>query len=713
MSNNHNYLCSKGKKGSSFYEGEESPSNLSKTDLDFLNMDSPKKKVYQRQGSMVSDFTINLHRESNPYPYEGNIDLNSIHKIEFDKLKEDYFSLYEEKKYIENQLFDHIQYKSRCSELSTSINNLQIQFDQIISKSNIIQEEKISLQERFNKISKENFELVQNINGLKETLNSSEKDKNLMKTKISVSSNKIKFFEKEINSMRKKNQSMNYQIKDLKEKIKDEQDDKFLLEKRYDEQIQEMENKLMNLEGEKQKILKDSVSHLMNTLSEEQCIEFSFNKESNKIEIFFDKAKICEADNKQDNQIFTNENSMNNSNIKISNTNNINSSFKEKNLMSPTSVKKLTSEKENSILYLNTETTNLDDINISSPLKSNRNTKSLNKSRKISNNTTNKEESSSLLSSKQEITNTAVSLNKLFGNTTCNNSKSSKKLIIENKENIPFFNPSPSPTKKIHISNLNNLSSNKKSLRPKKEFSKLDIDQINLHHTAKHINSVQFINPFSFNTNTNSSIDNCIRKTQVQKEKESFRYVLSSTTNRHKKIISLDEALGENDNFLEQDFKFKEKENFRFEQENLFKMAKRLSFLSVEHTEFEIYSRNQYQEKNIIENKEIKLELKPVLACDRYEKENFFISYEKEVCENLLHLSQEEKKCLDQLKEEFISMSISKSISFNEKNKCLEENNYSSRKSKTLSNNLQNENGNTYDGVNHYESIIQDFSQKQ
>jgi hypothetical protein len=669
MSNNHNYLCSKGKKGS-FYEGEESPSNLSKTDLDHLPLDSPKRKFYNRQGSMVSDFTINLHRESNPYPYpyEQDTNIDSTHKIELEKLKEDYFALYEEKKFIENQLIDHLHYKSKCSELSSSLNNLQIQFDSVNSKSHLLLNEKNSLQDRLNKISKENFELLQNINSVKETLNSSEKDKNTMKNKISVSSNKIKFLEKELNSMRKKNQSMNFQIKDLKEKIKDEQDDKFLLEKRYDEIVQEMENKIMNLESEKQKILKDSVSHLMNTLSEEQCIEFCYNKESNKIEIFFDKAKICEADNKLCDEMFTN-----------SSTNN------EKNLISPCN--KLNSEKENSIFYINTETTNLDDINISSPLKSNRNIKSFNKSRKISNNTNNNEES--LRDKEQEIKNTAVSLHKLFGNN--NNSKSSRKHHIENKENIPFFNTdysnnnpmsskSPSPTKKIQILNL---SSNRKNLRNRNEFSKLDIDQINLHHTAKHINTVQFINPFTFNTNT--SIDNCIRKTQVEKEKESFRYVLSSTTNRHKKIISLDEALGEDD-LLEQDYKNNERENFRFEQESLFKMAKRLSFLSVEHSELEICAKQKERERKGFDRYEAsKLEL-----C--YEQENFIANFEKETCENLLHLSQEEKNCLEQLKEEFMS--------FNEKNK--EQINSSNSK-------IQNVN----EGANHYESIVQDFSQKQ
>jgi hypothetical protein len=288
MSNDHNYMCS---YRGSYYEGQESPQ--SKCDI---STDSPKLYEFKNhhRGSVQSDFQIHLPRPVNKFSLEKELEL----KNEFEKLKEDYFNLYEEKKFVEMQLIENSKFKVLYNEIKESLNSLQLQYDNILATSQKNSEEKNSLQDRLNKFSKDHFELVQNLSKLKETLNHSEKERNLIKTKFSAVENKNKTLEKEISMIRKKTQSLNSQIKDLREKLKEEMDDKMLLEKKYEDQIEELNNKCENLQIEKQNILKDSLSHIMMNLNDEKLIEFFYNVETNKIQIYYEKSLVTEVENK-------------------------------------------------------------------------------------------------------------------------------------------------------------------------------------------------------------------------------------------------------------------------------------------------------------------------------------------------------------------------------------------------------------------------------
>lgn len=458
---------------------------------------------------MISpNFTDSVTSRSEPVsPMPGNnnetyLNVNSVNPIhyvdiiEFEKLKEDYFSLYEEKKALEIQLLDSFPYEDKYKQLVKKYNELQILYETANSKTALYYEEKLSLQDRLNKLSKENFELVTNINSLKESLNSSEKDKNGAKSKITAAHNKIKMLEKETASLRKKTQSLNFQIKDLKEKLKDRTDEKILIGKKLEDVIEEFENKLVLKENEKQKILKDSLSHLMNLIDEDKCFEFSYNINKDLIEIYFEKSKIIEVENK------------------VSNVSN------------PSDVKLNT---ENSILYLKTNNT---ETLLTSP------SKPQNKFSKDYIFTDNDPETCKSAS--------GVSLQKLFSNKS-RSSQKIKKNDSSNKENVNLFgnlleNNNQNKNRKILLGNLSSSKRNKKTF-----YSKLAADEMENLNNKKNffINNNHYYN-VNMNVNPFESIDSCIRKTNLN---NNLRYILSSN-NRHKKVISLGEMMGvdEDDN---------------------------------------------------------------------------------------------------------------------------------------------------------------------
>ena len=335
-----------------------------------------------------------------------------------------------------------------------------------------------------------------------------------------------------------------------------------------------------------------------------------YNKENNKIEIFFDKAKIAEADNKNqieeekcDNDRGEEKVNLNVPKLDISK---LNINTDTHNITDPSL------NLENSILYLKTDNTY--NYDASSPVKPSHNKS---KSRRFNYNTYFEEESAE---TKTESIHPSISLNKLFSN----KSKSSKKSYHDNanKENNPDYaclNSNPSH-KKILISNL---SSAKKPIR--NEFSKLDRG----FNTATHVNTIQVINPFNFNGSV-SKIDNCIKKTHLMND--NIRFVLSSNTNRHKKVISLDEAMGESMSMamamdmgetdceattIVRDERRGDESQRSQVDDSFFKMAKKLNFLSVSQSCFEINSIERvFEVKQEKEMKEQKKEKELIKKCE-------------------------------------------------------------------------------------------------
>lgn len=415
----------------------------------------------------------------------------NISQRDFDKFKEDYFQLYEEKKALEGQLVDYIDLQRKYSDSNNSLISLQAEFDNINERYSSIIEEKKNFQERLNRFAKENFELMKNITNIKEALNLSEKEKNTAKNKIAIYVNKLKFLEKESGVMKKKNQSLKNQIKNLTEKIISLEEDKNRLDKRNEDNLNEFENKLAGLENEKNKMIKDSLSLLINSINDEKFLIFKYEKEGNKIQLFFEGEKIGEAENygnvpeQEQCQSYRNRKSQPNPYDSVLN-------FKG-DFVSP-------SKKVEQKTY---------------PLPPN----------------------------------PGFSLKQLF-------SKSRSEKSYENKENINnntnHFKSKSKSNSKLLISNLSSTANKKQRTEAKLPKIKEE-DNISSFDMPNELPNKQFTsinnNPFIFNFNINNAssykiekIDSCIKKTNLN---DSIRYVISSSNNnRHKKVVSLEEAIG-------------------------------------------------------------------------------------------------------------------------------------------------------------------------
>jgi hypothetical protein len=298
-------------------------------------------------------------------------------------------------------------------------------------------------------------------------------------------------------------------------------DDKILQEKKYEDNIEELQNKVETLLLEKQSILKDSMTHLMSSLNEENSIEFVYNQENNKIQILFDKNIVAEVETGEKYNKFENNN---------------NNDYIENDGIEKTMYIQTDMTNEN-LSPLKTQT-----VRVNDPYTSNKSTH--------------------------------FSLNKLFSK-----SKSSKKSYFhENKENMQI---------KVNASNqkrniVPHLSGSKSKLNL--DFSKLEFNP----GTFNAYNSQ--IHPFDpFNQN----IDHCIKKTNLS----GLRYVLSSNNNlnKHKKVLSLDEAMG-GDVFEEKEDNLSLTPNANADS---YPIGKKLQFLSVaKQNNFNLTSENGFRKNN-------------------------------------------------------------------------------------------------------------------
>ena len=436
---------------------------------------------------------ITLHNLNSNRSYNEN--LNCLTDRDLEKLKEDYLNLYEEKKQLETEVMEHLNCKKKIMMLEENFKETKSENDTTKTKLKKIIDENENLHERIAKLTKENSVLTETLKSTRESLNISEKERFNIKNKISVNLNKTKIYEKENFNAKKKIQNLNHQIKDLTKKLKEEADEKILLEKKVEDIIQEFENKIFVLENEKQKAIKDSLSTLIKQINEESCMEFLYNKENKKIEIYFEKEKIAEVENSEELQNCETENTQANpvesAYMKTENT--------VRKILSP-----LRSKKNNMSIYQNEDSKEIDQL----------------------------------------------ALKKLFSQHTVSSAKSL--IDTTNKENI-FNNANIN----LMSSNVKKNNSNAKSFKAKRIMRKETMssnknmnyninNNLNLNITSNNFNTyapseykkVDGPNPFDF-----KNIENCIQRTNLN---NSLRYVFSSSNHmRTRPMVSLNIALGE------------------------------------------------------------------------------------------------------------------------------------------------------------------------
>jgi hypothetical protein len=488
-----------------------SPNFLDKNSMSISNNESPK---------VVSEF-INCDRIAN-----ANLNSNltpQVDLLEFEKLKEDYFTIYEEKKLLLNQLNDYETIKVKCHTSTSELANLQLQYENLQYKFKHISDEKNIIHERLSKVIKENNDMNQNINSLKESVKTCEIDKNNLKTKISNHNNKVKFCEKEIANLKKKNQNLNFQVKNLTHKLDEEKEMRNQLEKRNEDNLQEFENKLAILENEKQKLMKETFLSALegvdgednnNNFNEENCFKFHFIPDVNIIEIFLGGEKIAEAKNRGE--------------------------------WAPPGERGSQKKGANPPHQGNTSPL----MKIGPQIDENF---TLNKEYSFINIKKGGDKGKRGITTSPAV-NKCISLRKLFSNNNLSISSKNSNLInqtpnLENKENINSNNNSNSTKSKMIL--ISNFSSNKKR-RFKSEF-KIDGGE-----NDKKIFPFQFdkidncIQNANFNNNNNSNNNFMTNSTSTSNNNSQcnnyfgngLKYFLTSSNNhRHKKVLSLDQVI--------------------------------------------------------------------------------------------------------------------------------------------------------------------------
>ncbi len=212
-----------------FYEGNTKPA----ADFSF-GLTSNVKST----GEVVFSEVVNANEN------EGDIHkIIQIYKKDYDRLKEDYITIVNEKKILEDQVMTQENLRFELKSLSDE--NYYLKTSSAEMKERIernkyeIQDyqRRIKLLENDYQRMKENYNLVKNAVGY------AEEEKILFKNKYNDQVSKMKALERENLKLKKKNVSLNDDLKKLEERLDVEVEEKAMLEDRIEELKEEIEIK--------------------------------------------------------------------------------------------------------------------------------------------------------------------------------------------------------------------------------------------------------------------------------------------------------------------------------------------------------------------------------------------------------------------------------------------------------------------------------------
>jgi hypothetical protein len=242
-----------------------------------------------------SEFTINDSKLVTPQS-------RTVNFCEFEKLKDDYLNLLEEKKFVDSQLEKLDQITKDNYDLKFQIQTSKEKINELNEKLKGVNIEKKSLNDRCTKTSKENSEMLIELNKLREILNHQEKEKKCVKAKLGGVNNKLKLQEKEISSLKKKHQNLHFENKNLKEKIEDELFAKNNIEKKYIEKLSYFERYIDELQNSNAKLTKENILIFLKNINENEEIsrlmDFKYIPEKNLVEIYYESQKVTEITSK-------------------------------------------------------------------------------------------------------------------------------------------------------------------------------------------------------------------------------------------------------------------------------------------------------------------------------------------------------------------------------------------------------------------------------
>lgn len=212
-----------------FYEGNTKPA----ADFSF-GLTSNVKST----GEVVFSEVVNANEN------EGDINkIIQIYKKDYDRLKEDYITIVNEKKILEDQVMTQENLRFELKSLSDENYNLKTSSAEMKERIERNKYEIQDYQRRIKLLENDYQRMKENYNLVKNAVGYAEEEKILFKNKYNDQVSKMKALERENLKLKKKNVSLNDDLKKLEERLDVEVEEKAMLEDRIEELKEEIEIK--------------------------------------------------------------------------------------------------------------------------------------------------------------------------------------------------------------------------------------------------------------------------------------------------------------------------------------------------------------------------------------------------------------------------------------------------------------------------------------
>lgn len=218
--------------------------------------------------------------------------------MESDKLREEYLSIFEDKKNLEHQILVMSEKLAKLESVESDYHNSQILIESYLDKTKALSEELEHMKRRVKQIGLENIELIGLNNQYIEAIKQFHSESGKNKRRVSNDRSRIKMLERELNKAKRKINDLEKHVNFATEKFVKEQEERVYMEKQYEDYIYEKENELLNVKFENQKILKENfIEKFLEIKETPNKLDFFYNNDSNKIEIFLNNEKIVDFEN--------------------------------------------------------------------------------------------------------------------------------------------------------------------------------------------------------------------------------------------------------------------------------------------------------------------------------------------------------------------------------------------------------------------------------
>ncbi len=218
--------------------------------------------------------------------------------MEPEKLKDEYIRIFEEKKNLEHEYLIAQEKLSKLELVDSDYQEALMHIENLTEKSKHANEDIYNLKERIRKIGNENIELINLNNQYIEAIKTFYSENGDKKNKFFNENSKVKHLEKELVKASKSIFELKKQVENVNEKFVKEQEERFYVEKQYEDYIYDQENELAKVKIENQKNLRENLfEKLFDSKQNSNRLDFFYNEETNKIEIFVNEEKIIDIEN--------------------------------------------------------------------------------------------------------------------------------------------------------------------------------------------------------------------------------------------------------------------------------------------------------------------------------------------------------------------------------------------------------------------------------